>query len=86
MRCLIPEAWYKMARTRTTVATDRTEPNSLRVPQTPVSEDQDIGSYHTFVSFRWVRNCTLPLFLFNPNSITPRNITFSKKLTVTYPA
>jgi len=52
MLCLVPEAWYKMARTRTTVATDRTEPNSLRIPQTPVSEDQDTGSYRTFASLR----------------------------------
>jgi len=67
MRCLIPEAWYQMARTRTAVATDRTEPNSLRVPQTPVSEDQDIGSYRTFASLRWVRYSISPLFLFNSN-------------------
>ena len=63
MRCLIPEAWYKMARTRTTVATDRTEPNSLRVPQTPVCEDQDIGSYRTFASLRWVQYCISLLYV-----------------------
>jgi len=84
MRCLIPQAWYKMARTRTTVATDRTEPNSLRVPKTTVPEDQDIGSCRTFAILRWVWNCNSPLFLFNPNWITSWNTTVSKKLTVTY--
>jgi hypothetical protein len=84
MQYLIPEAWYKMARTRTTVATDRAEPNSLRVPQKPVSEDQDMDSSLTVASLRWVRNCISPLFFFNPNRMTSWNITVLKKLTVTY--
>lgn len=84
MQYLIPEARYKMARTRTTLATDRTESNSLRLPQKPVPEDQDMDSYLTVASLRWVRNCISPLFLFNPNWMTSRNITVSKKLTVTY--
>jgi hypothetical protein len=51
MRHLIPEAWYKMGKACITVATDRTEPNALRVPQKPASEDQDIDSYHIIASF-----------------------------------
>jgi len=84
MWCLIPEAWYKMAGTRTTVATDGTEPNSLRVPQTPVSEDQDTGSYLTFASLRWVQCCISLLSFFDYNWITSWHMTVSKKLTVTF--
>jgi hypothetical protein len=52
MRYIVPETWEKMARTRTAVATDRTQPTSLRVPQTPASEDQNINGHHTVASFR----------------------------------